>query len=217
MVPVEHGERVRDAARSREAILDAAERLFAERGYEATRIQDVAAATGLSRETPRYFFGSKDKLYEAVLERLFEQAGARLSSSYADAAAAAAGDLEQTLRRTIAGYVDFLHEHPAFVRLVQWETLTGGRFLGGNAPHNQVVAGALREIEDEFGPAPVEERVQLLLDIVALCWAAFTHGQTLLPALGLDPADPAFIERRKRHVADLLLRGLGSTTSEEGT
>ncbi len=216
MVPVEPGERVRDATRSREAILDAAERLFAERGFEATRIQDVAAAAGLSRETPRYFFGSKEQLYEAVLERLFEQAGAHLDSSYAEAGAEAAGDREETIRRTVAGYVDFLHEHPSFVRLVQWETLTGGRFLGSNAPHNQVVAGALREIEEEFGPSSDDDRVQLLLDIVALCWAALTHGQTLLPALGLDPADPAFIEKRKRHVADVLLRGLGSTTHEEG-
>ena len=216
MGPAQSGERVRDAERSRETILDAAEALFAERGFDATRIQDVARKAGLSRETPRYFFGSKEQLYGAVLGRLFERAGGRLVEAHRDAGAAAAGDQEQVVRRTIASYLDFLHENPRFVRLVQWETLAGGGSLGSNAPHTAVVSGALAEIEEEFGPASDLERAQLLLSIVGLCWAMFTHGRTLLPALGFDPADPAFLEARKEHIADLLLRGIGSRPPGSG-
>jgi AcrR family transcriptional regulator len=62
--------RARDAERSRAAILDAAERLFAERGLDAS-LGEIGAAAGLSRGTPSYFFGSKEQLYAAVIERVF--------------------------------------------------------------------------------------------------------------------------------------------------
>ena len=64
-------ERVRDADRTRELILDAAERLFAEQGYEETSLADVGRVAGVSRATPGYFFGSKAELHRAVLERCF--------------------------------------------------------------------------------------------------------------------------------------------------
>src|SRR5918911_4763660 len=70
-MPARPAEKVRDAERSREAILAAAERLFAERGYEATTLQEIGAAAGLSRGTPSYFFGSKEQLYMDVLRRAF--------------------------------------------------------------------------------------------------------------------------------------------------
>ena len=63
----------RDANRSRAAILDAAERLFADQGYDATSLSQVGAAAGVSRATPGYFFGSKSDLYQAVLDRCFAE------------------------------------------------------------------------------------------------------------------------------------------------
>src|ERR1700736_4321278 len=63
--------KVRDAERSREAILETAERLFAELGYDAASLSEIAAEAGLSRGTPSYFFGSKEDLYIAVLDRAF--------------------------------------------------------------------------------------------------------------------------------------------------
>src|SRR5687768_18574986 len=70
----ESRERVRDAERSRELILDGAEHLFAERGYEETSLSDVGKRAGASRATPGYFFGSKAERHRAVLERCFADA-----------------------------------------------------------------------------------------------------------------------------------------------
>ena len=61
-------DKVRDAERSRAAILDAAERLFAEQGYDATSLTNVGAVAGVSRGTPGYFFRSKAELYQAELD-----------------------------------------------------------------------------------------------------------------------------------------------------
>src|SRR5215472_4274810 len=65
--------RARDASRSRRALLDAAERLFAERGFEATTMADIGAAAEPSAGAAAYFFGSKEQLYRAVLGRAFEE------------------------------------------------------------------------------------------------------------------------------------------------
>ncbi|MFL5515352.1 MAG: TetR/AcrR family transcriptional regulator, partial [Gemmatimonadales bacterium] len=66
-------EKERNAERTRAAILQAAERLFATKGYEATSLTDVGAAAGVSRGTPGYFFGSKAELYRAVLDHSFNE------------------------------------------------------------------------------------------------------------------------------------------------
>ena len=75
-------DRERNPARTRAAILDAAEKLFAGKGFDATSLNDVGTAAGVSRGTPGYFFGSKEELVRAVLvERmttLAEQRHARL-------------------------------------------------------------------------------------------------------------------------------------------
>src|SRR5690348_17575285 len=66
-------DRERNAARTREAILDGAERLFAAQGYEATSLSQVGQDAGVSRGTPGYFYGSKAELYRAVLDRCFSE------------------------------------------------------------------------------------------------------------------------------------------------
>ncbi len=206
-VPLTASERIRNPDCSRAAILHAAERLFAANGFDGTTVVEVAREAGLSRQTPRYFFGTKEHLYEGVLERVFAVAAANLTASYRSAVEAGGGR-DGVVRRTIDSYVDFLVDHPNFVRLVEWEALTGARFIGRNVAHMATVTSALAEVDEEFAPASAADAAQLLLSIVGLCWAVFTHGRLLLPALGLDPDDPGFLEARKRHIADLVLDGI---------
>ncbi|WP_433170712.1 TetR/AcrR family transcriptional regulator [Actinoallomurus sp. CA-150999] len=70
-------------ARTREFDTDTAVRrameLFWRRGYEATSIQDLVAATGLGRGSLYAAFGSKDGLYEAALRRYVEMSSAKMT------------------------------------------------------------------------------------------------------------------------------------------
>ncbi|HLB20987.1 MAG TPA: helix-turn-helix domain-containing protein, partial [Solirubrobacteraceae bacterium] len=76
-------ERLRDAQRSRRALLAAATRSFAERGYDGVSMSEIGHAAGLSRGAPGYFFGSKEQLYGAVLASVFEGRQASTERAFA--------------------------------------------------------------------------------------------------------------------------------------
>lgn len=79
---------------SRRRLLDAAERLFAEHGYNGVSIRDIAAAARANISSVYYHFRSKPKLLEAVCER-------RLRPAIADRAAAMTAG---TAKRGIGGH-----------------------------------------------------------------------------------------------------------------
>ena len=57
-------------AQRREQILDAANALFAERGYDEVSVEDIASAAGVARGLVHHYFGGRKQVYIALLERL---------------------------------------------------------------------------------------------------------------------------------------------------
>jgi AcrR family transcriptional regulator len=100
-----------------ERILDAAEELFAERGYRGTALRDVAARAGLRTPSLYNHFPSKQSLYAAVLARGLGPLLAILSP--VDGSARDPG-------RIVGEVMALLAEHPNLPRLVLHETLSGG-------------------------------------------------------------------------------------------
>ena len=204
----------RDAARSQAAILSAAERLFAERGFEGTSLGDVGAAAGVSRGTPSYFFGSKDGLYLAVLERMFAERQAASHEAFeavTDWAEEGRGSLRAALTKAVEGYLAFLRKRPEFVRLVQREDLSGGEQLRAVTRESRAMTDAFQALR-RAAPARglrrfnVEDAVMLF---VSLTFSPLTHRNTFLAALERDLEKP---DVRRRHVAlvvDQLLHLVG--------
>src|ERR1051325_11838278 len=99
-------ERTRDAERTREAILVAAEDRFARLGFHGTSLQQIGEAAGVARSTPAYFFRSKEALYDAVLARAVTRAHAATARAYAE------GDEDRSAEDAVESYVgaplDFL-------------------------------------------------------------------------------------------------------------
>jgi TetR/AcrR family transcriptional regulator len=205
-------ERERNPARSRTAILDAAERLFAEKGYDATSLYEVGAAAGVSRGTPGYFFGSKAELYRAVLERSFAEVREAVRAGRARALASNQPP-EHILAGAVSDYFDFLASRPNFVRLIEREALAGSGLEG----HEHLSAGqeALAAINAELGldESASGDAAQLLLSIISLCWFPLVHARTVAPAVGVRLETPEDLVRRRRHVINLVLHGLRGFSS----
>jgi AcrR family transcriptional regulator len=81
------GRKARGAA-TRERLLAAARHLFGERGYEATSIESVLAASGVARGALYHHFQSKAELFDAVLAEVLIE----IAERSADAAAATGGN-----------------------------------------------------------------------------------------------------------------------------
>jgi AcrR family transcriptional regulator len=108
-----------------ERILDAAEDLFAERGYAGTTLRDVSAAVGLRTPSLYNHFPSKEALYAAVLERGIGPLLATLS----EAVVMGEGDLQHDPSRLVGQLMAQLAQRPKLPRLIQHETLAGGEHL----------------------------------------------------------------------------------------
>ena len=70
---------------STERILDAARGEFAQRGFGGARLQDIAEHAGLTHPTLLYHFGSKERLYAAVIEQAMQDWAGMTSAAIGDA------------------------------------------------------------------------------------------------------------------------------------
>jgi TetR/AcrR family transcriptional regulator len=177
----------RDGAQTREAILAEAERLFAQRGFGGASLEQIGHAAGLSRGTPGYFFGVKERLYDAVVERILERARLRLRPVY-DRLREAGADDEDQLADLVRTHLELLAEDPALVRLLQWESLGGqGKMLDELAAHAPDLLDVLRS------STGAQAERDLLLSAVSLCWFPFAYADAITRTLGLDPRSPDFL------------------------
>jgi AcrR family transcriptional regulator len=201
-------ERIRDAERSRAAILDAAERLFAEQGFDATSLTQVGAAAGVSRGTPGYFFRTKAELYQAVLDRSLAEVREAVRAGR-ERALASNESAETILAGAVSDYFDFLAARPCFIRLIERAALSNAPPPAG-VDHLSAGQEALAAISAELGldDSPSGEASHLLLSIISLCWFPLIHARTVAPAVGVSLSDPEALERRKHHVVSLVLHGL---------
>jgi AcrR family transcriptional regulator len=96
------------AEQRRESILEAANQVFGERGYEHVRIDDVAAAAGISKALIYEHFASKQELYIELMNKAAQEVLGRLVQ------AAAAPGMEGALRMENAAAAGFryVQEHP---------------------------------------------------------------------------------------------------------
>lgn len=99
---------------TRQAILAAAESIFADVGFTTARLEDVAAAVGIRRPSIVYYYASKQELYDAVEADIFAQMH---EVALARAAAAQGGAIDKLLA-LLDGWLDCLVARPSAARII---------------------------------------------------------------------------------------------------
>ena len=115
--------RPRDAAATREVLLDAASMVFAEGGFAGARVDEIAARAGVNKALIYAYYGDKKGLYRAVLaSRVAEFADPVVAETLAREAGPRRA-LEELIRRF---FRTLIKDRP-YARLLAWELLSNGR------------------------------------------------------------------------------------------
>lgn len=122
--------RAHDAEGAREAILNAAEKVFAEHGFDGARIDAIAEAAGYNKSLIFHYYDDKLGLYAAVLRRIDQQASELqvrvFASLLADESLTSDARKFRTMIETVIGFLfDFLVENPPILRMLTWEAAEG--------------------------------------------------------------------------------------------
>ncbi len=197
---------------TRAEIVAAAERHFAERGFEATRLDDIAADVGIRRAAIFYHFGDKQELYSAVLHEVFGTWTAALPSC---------GTVVERLEASLTGWIDYVAQRPTVARLILREAANArpgvvSTFVrAGSAP-----VAWFRALIDEgvtlgdLKPSIEPHRFISLMGAIAVFHFA------AMPWLTLDaPFDPwsrAELEKHKREILLVAQSMLGIEATRTG-
>ena len=185
-----------DAEGTRQRILDAATAEFAAHGIAGARVERIAAASGASKPMLYAYFGSKDRLFDAVF------AGHVVANS--ERVPFTAGDLPAY---AVALYDDYLHD-PVLLRLIMWKRLErqpDGYLFEGLEEHD---AAHLRDIARQQKAGTI--RSDLRPDDVwsLLISTSSTWAQASITEVGRRDDPAADHRRRRKAVAAVVLAGL---------
>jgi AcrR family transcriptional regulator len=196
-VPARGGtKRAAQGRATREQLIEVATRLFAERGYEDTSIEEVLTAAGVSRGALYHHFGGKDALFKAVVETVEDRVMRTLSAAGSEAPDAF-GRLRDTSLAWVGMAVDpviqrvVLRDAPSVLGLERWHD-----------PDQQQAVVAMRAILGELageGRLPPE---------LVIPFASMILGALDEMAMGVARApDPrAAVTEARAAVAELLRR-----------
>jgi AcrR family transcriptional regulator len=203
----------------REKILDAAEELFARRGFAGVGLSELAEAVGLGKSSLFHHFRSKAQLYAAVVERILidiENALVR--------ALAAGGSPVERLDRWIDTIIDLLGERPAHSRLLLRSMFEDDE-LSGALEEEQAADRALARILEAVGnllregmargelrAASIPHTLQSMIGMIVYHFASGDFGSEVL---GRPLFAPTAVRRRKEEIRALLHHGLVARTPLE--
>jgi AcrR family transcriptional regulator len=199
-------ERQRDAERTQREILEVATSEFADRGFAGARVDEIAARTRTTKRMIYYYYGSKEALFVAVLERAYAAIRAAEQTIEVDHLEPAAA-----IRRLAELTFDHHESHPDFIRLVSIENIhraahIAGRDLAGqNSPAIELIERILERGRADGSFSRDVDAVDMHLMISAFCVFRVANRHTFGTIFNRDPLDPALRERYRQMLGDMVV------------
>jgi TetR/AcrR family transcriptional regulator len=224
--PTSLEKRTRDARRAREAILDAAEAIFAQHGFDGARVEAIAHASGYNSGLLFRYFGDKLGLYIAVLKRADQEMSELLARVFSpmledETISTDATRFRDFLHTTFGAVFDYMVDHPHFMRIINWEQAEGVQTFAKIASHFE--PGDLARFDALFSKARRAGLVRPDLDVVVLvmlvaqiCWSA----PAVLPLYQLvlvesDGSSVAALTHLREQIIALLIAGVTCNLGDE--
>jgi AcrR family transcriptional regulator len=197
----------RDPDRTRNEILEIASREFAERGYSGGRVDEIASRTRTTKRMIYYYFGSKEGLWIAVLERSY--ASIRAAEQELDVEHL---EPRQAIRRLAEFTFDHHESRPDFIRLVSIENIHNAehmaRFTSFANLNTPVIALVGRILERGYAEGVFKRRVEPIdvhMLISAFCFFRVANRATFGTIFGRDLLAPELRYHYRQMIGDLVL------------
>jgi len=199
--------RKRDPMMTRDRVLRAGIDEFCRHGYIGARIDQIAKRARCNMRMIYHYFGSKEKLYVAALERMFVELRLEESRLHLDHLDPVSGVL-----RLVDFTMDHLGRHPEFIALLGNENLLRGKYLRKSQVVPRASAPlleAIRELLERGRRDGVYVRnvdaLQLYVSILSLCYVHVSNRYTLSITFNRDVTERGWLDARRRHVQQLVL------------
>jgi len=198
-----------------ERLLITSRRLFAEHGYAGASVRQITARAHANLGAVTYHFGSKEQLYQAVLESIVEPLAARM---------VAAAEIDRPpldrIEQLIRAFFDHFLEHPDFPQFMTQMLAQSGPFPPPVAHTQGVLRDAfLRTIEAGQRDGSIRSGPPLLLALNVIAQPVYVAlaRRAIVQVTGVDPADPAVREQIIHEVVAFARRGLAAGTGDTPT
>ena len=194
-----------EAAQTRQQLLNAALSIFSRQSFDATSLEEVAEAAGVTRGAIYHHFGSKADLFLALIEDASTQGGAVVQQ-----AIASGGSFTEITRRVLERTLTLLEENRHFR-----EIMALSLFKSGSSPELEALAQMryeqartqVSELAGFFQAGIDQGALRLDLDpsTAARAFLAYQNG---LAMLWLSNREAFSIKTKASQFADLFLKGI---------
>jgi TetR/AcrR family transcriptional regulator len=208
----------RNAAATKQRILDAGEREFAARGFAGARLREIADGAGVQPALIHHYFTDKHGLYRAVLDR------ALLPTSTESWSLLGAGlDLESLVRGFIEVLLRFYAAHGNLLAILRHEAVAGSPVAEEvtrerTLPIVEAVTALLEarqqagEVRDDIPPAEI---IAAGMGLVAFPFVEEGLIRVMLPSV--EVRDEAALGRRRDVIVKILLAAIRPESASRGT
>jgi AcrR family transcriptional regulator len=202
-----------DAERTRHDIIEAARAEFVEKGFSGASVNDIAARTRTTKPMIYYYFGSKEKLYAAVMEEAYGgmrdvERGLQLEHL----------PPQDAMRRLVEVTFDYHAAHTDFVRLISTENMHGARHIAASeaiAQRNSAIIEIIRSLLKRGAKDGVFRKgvdpVDLHLLISSFSFYRVSNRHTWGAIFGRDLQAPRHVAAQRRMIVEAVLRYLDPT------
>lgn len=199
--------RAQRSAATRQAILAAAEKVFAESGLAGARTDAITANAGVNKALLYYYFGSKEGLYQAVLEDHFRE-----FNRQALALLSAEGSAREILMRYVSLHFDFISARHQYAALFHQMMTAGGhlpeRLVRKYFKPRSDAFAALLERGMRAGEFRSADRFHTAVSIIAVIVFYFSCAPVLQLLGRSDAYSAPNLRRRKQEVLEFIRQSL---------
>lgn len=191
-----------------EQILVAAFNVFVEKGFDNSKMQDIADKAGIKRTVLNYYFRSKDLLYQKIAKTIIKQALPNMLKVLNS-------DLpfEEKVKIFVENYIELGIKIPFLPLFIINELNSLGlefieKMLDGEKPNIEIFINQIKE-EIEKGNIVNINPVQIALHLWSLCaFPILAKPMVMMIANVKEPEYKKIIEERKKEVVRLVLKGV---------